>query len=77
MANVSIKHAALNYATVRQQREAINGALNLLNQVGRMCMTSQIKGGEHVDAIREMLKKKDNELFEKEQDLFFIISQVD
>lgn len=77
MANVSIKHTALKYATVRQQREAIDGALILLNQVGKMCMTCQIKGGEHVDAIREMLKKKDNELFEKEQDLFFIISQVD
>lgn len=77
MGNVSIKNASLNYATVRQQRAAIETGLDLLNQVGKMAMTSQIKAGEHVDAIREMLKKKDNELFEREQDLFFIISQLD
>lgn len=77
MANVSIKKAALEYATVREQRHAITTAIRMLNEVASQASTAMVKGGDHILAIRNLLDEKDSQLFDKEQDLYFILSKLD
>lgn len=77
MTNLSTKKAVLDYATVRQQRQAIETAIRLLNEVASQSSTAQVKAPDHFMAIRNLLDEKDSQLFDKEQDLYFIVSRLD
>lgn len=77
MANVSTKKAVLDYATVRQQRHAIDTAQRLLNEIASQLGTAQIPTNDHLMAIRNLIDDKDSQLFDKEQDLYFIVSRLD
>lgn len=77
MSNVSALNAALAYATVREQRHAIETAIRVLNELGSQASKAQIKGNDQLMALRNMLDEKDSQLFEREQDLHFIISRLD
>lgn len=77
MSNVSTKKAALDYATVRQQRHAIDTAQRLLNEIASQLGTAQIPANDHLMAIRNLIDDKDSQLFDKEQDLYFIVSRLD
>ncbi len=74
---MSTKNAALKYATVREQRHAIETAIRLLNEVASQGSKAQIKAGDHLLAIRNLLDEKDSQLFEEEQNLHFIISGLE
>ena len=77
MANVSIKKSALDCATVRQQRHAIDTAQRLLNEIASQLGTAQIPANDHLMAIRNLIDEKDSQLFDKEQDLYYIVSRLD
>lgn len=77
MSNLSTKKAALDYATVRQQRHAIDTAQRLLNEIASQLNTAQIQSNDHLMAIRNLIDEKDSQLFDREQDLYFIVSRLD
>ncbi len=77
MSNLSTKKAALDYATVRQQRHAIDTAQRLLNEIASQLGTAQIQSNDHLMAIRNLIDEKDSQLFDREQDLYFIVSRLD
>lgn len=74
---MSTKKAALKYATVREQRHAIETAIRLLNEVASQSSKAQIKAADHFLTIRNLLDEKDSQLFEEEQNLHFVISSID
>lgn len=77
MADVSTKKAALDYARVREQRQAISTACGLLNQLSREMSTAGVKAADQIRALRDQLNEKDSQLFDDEHDLYTIISRLD
>lgn len=74
---MSIKNIALDYATVRQQRHAIDTAQRLLNEIASQLGTAQIQANDHLMAIRNLIDDKDSQLQLKEYDLHFTITRVE
>lgn len=66
---------ALTYATVREQRHAINTALRMLNEVASQAGHAQVKAADHFMAIRNLLDEKDDQLQEQEHELYYQLTR--
>jgi hypothetical protein len=75
MSTIEIKHEtpeliAFEYATVREQRHAIETAIRVLNETASQATKAQVKAGDHFMAIRNLLDEKDSQLQEREYVLY-------
>lgn len=66
---------ALEYAVVREQRQAITTAIRMLNETASQAATAGVKAGEHWLQIRNMLDEKDSHLFDREHELHFQLTR--
>lgn len=75
MSNIKINYEtpetiAFHYAAVREQRQAIETAIRVLNETAKQATRAEIKAGDHFMAIRNLLDDKDSQLQEIEYELY-------
>lgn len=75
MSTIEIKYEtpetiAFHYATVREQRHAIETAIRVLNETASQATKAEVKAGDHFMAIRNLLDEKDSQLQEMEYVLY-------
>lgn len=66
---------ALDYARVRQQREAVSTAIRLLNETASQARTAGVNAPDQWLTLRNMLDEKDSQLQLEEYDLHFKLTR--
>lgn len=68
---------ALDYARVTQQRLMLERTLKDLNEVSNTVSFCSIgkDAADHLNSLRQVLKEKDDQLFDQAQELYFEITK--
>ena len=66
---------AIEYAEVKQRRQAIETAIRMLNEAASAASRAGVKAPAEFMALRNMFDAKDQELFDLDHNLHFAITQ--
>ena len=67
---------AIHYAAVRQQRQAIETAIRMLNEAASAAASAGVKAPAEFMALRNTFDAKDQELFELDHQLHFELTNL-
>lgn len=75
--NIKMVQVALSYALVRQQRQAIETSIKLLNEAASQATTAGVKAPHEWLQLRNILNEKDSQLQLEEYDLHFKLTRTE